>query len=234
MTEDKTDHDDAQELGDDLKEKLIDRKRAALTRTDREYLLGRKNYESDQADRNARYRIREHLRHSFIDLGIVALDDDGLLEDTALKQAEIASDNDDTPVHMPTETMPILTCRLLHTRAREQGKSFESVLEPLIERGIETAMYFGEQDTVITNVDVDISIETKDIDDYNMLMEIIFGEPSYSTLASYVGAEDEAHEKLRTKLRELDQTIDVAEGDSIGPDSVLLNPEQVSERDESD
>lgn len=47
-----------------------ERPRGGLSKADREYLLGERNYSSKQAERNTRARIRKRLIHSLIDFSL--------------------------------------------------------------------------------------------------------------------------------------------------------------------
>lgn len=229
--------------GETEPESVIDRPRAALTRTDREYLLGEKNYDSDQAERNAQYRIRQHLKHSMTDFGIVALADDNLLEDAMRKQAE---NPPEFPIDMipreanhPVSTFSRLTSRLMQARAADEGIPFEARLEDLMELGIESSIHDDDED-IVTDVSVDISIETEIPAESSVEIEdIIYGETTRTEFDLYIRKVDNPYRNLRERLQKERQTIDFAEDadrDSIGPDDPILELgegfEQFAQQDE--
>jgi hypothetical protein len=198
------------------------RPRGILTQTDRQVLAGMKRYDSKQGMRNARHRIREHIRQSLNDVYVV----NRTLDASELKQIEERQRELDVEqerrqvVFAPAATE--LGVRLSYALALDDPDN--SVVDE-VERNVTEALFrvVGDfnDDIVVTDVNVDIDLERESAESDELLNEIVFGKPSPHKVTQYM-ANGNA-DRLRRRLLELDAEIEVEGGNSIGPDDKLFS-----------
>lgn len=196
-----------------------DRPRGILTSTDRELLLGQKEYESDQALRNARYRIREHIRHSLLDMFLIYnhIDYDELAQ-VARRQDKLNSNND---IGGAALGLALITVGL--QIATERKEQYNDDFEELAENEVESAIRYFQNHTdkkITKTVDVDISIESEKNTD-ELIEHLLFEDPDVGTVIEYLERGD--LELLANKLREHDEEITPNNHSPIGPDDRIVN-----------
>lgn len=202
-----------------------DRPRAALTRTDRELMLGVKEYDSAQGLRNAEYRLREHIRHTLHDLFLISnVTPQSELEQLLERDADVNELGYYTiPFH--ADAAFTLASRLSYIGAIKDyadDRTFEEWVESSLSGAIRTT--FEEQGKFITGLDVDISVDVQDSASDKIIDEFVFGTPEQMDVISYLKEGDA--QRLRERLRELDETISFAGDENpeeIGPDSDLFD-----------
>lgn len=197
------------------------RDRAMLTRTDRQLLLGEKEYDSEQALRNARHRVREHIRDSLNDAQLVASRiDQSEFKQIENRQAKLDNDRGYVPANHQGGVME-LALRLIHADPPEGTEaSFERSIETVLARRTKTVIERLEN-VAVANIDVDISLERRSLEDDQFINDLIFGNPEAETVWSYLMAG--GGEQLFQKLQELDAEITTKEGVTIGPDHSVFN-----------
>jgi len=200
----------------------IDRSRGILTPTDRELLLGQKEYESDQALRNARYRIREHIRHSLLDMFLIYNDIDyDELAQVVQRQDKLNSNDETRAPGGSAHGLALITVGL--QIANERHRTYRNNFEELAEHKVESAIRQFQRHTgseIIKTVDVDISIESEKNTD-ELIEHLLFEDPDVGTVIEYLERGD--LELLANKLREHDEEITPKNHSPIGPDDRIVN-----------
>ena len=198
----------------------VDRGRAMLTRTDRELLLNLKEYDSEQARRNARHRLREHIRESLPDIFLIGthLEPDELKQ-LVDRQRKLDEEENYAPISLTSGVFKF-GCQLADAvAADDQRQTFEEKVEGDLATVLPSVVERANDDIVVTDVNVDISIETKEDTDA-LIDELISGNPRMTTVMSYLQRHDA--DLLRERLREQDTVIDLAGKEKIGPDHELF------------
>jgi hypothetical protein len=197
----------------------LDRSRGILTQGDRELLTGNHDYDSEQKLRNARYRLREHVRHSLLDVYFLVrhlnndelkkmmkrqvdqggtLGFDGMLTQLGIRLADIKINSYDYITDSTEETA--------HPRN----------LSDAIANNVKSSIIREEKRSerpAITKINVDISIEREEFDNERILRELVHGTPTHAEFTSYLSNGD--LERLRAKLKEHDEVIEIDLGDDI-------------------
>jgi len=199
-----------------------DRSRGIFTPTDREVILGNKEYESEQGLRNARYRLREHVRESLIDIFLMAsyFDQDELAQ--VLQRQDKLDDEAEHPRLSFSSTLLRIGFRVLYERSKSSDRGFLERVESDVQ-GALSKVYEELTDNIVTKVDVDITLETQSTDSDELIEHLVFGEPSMQTVLSYFhhGDVQLLRDKLREHGEEIDHT-DQARSGPIGPDNDLF------------
>lgn len=194
------------------------RKRAMLTQTDRELLLGLKEYDSEQGLRNARHRLREHVRHSLHDIFLLMTQlEQSELERIVERQRELDEQENLAQISFPGGVFNLGT-RLAYIIATEdERQSFEETVEGLVSSAVRGTMERAYDDGVLTEVTVDVSVETEENAE-KIVDSLLSGTPQRSSVLSYLSNHDP--ELLQRRLREEDEEINIrgANNGSIGPD----------------
>lgn len=199
----------------------LDRQRAMLTRTDRELLIGRKNYDSEQVLRNAKYRIREHIRNSIDDVMLI----NNTLSLSEFRQIEHRQKKlyREGEVQSPSFADPAveLGLRFAYVQATEIGEyTFEELVEELTKYSVRSILTTLE-DSLIENVDVNVSVQKTGLQD-ELLTELVSGTTSMNRLILYLSNPDSDTEKLRNKLQEHSTSIETKDAGAISPEGELF------------
>jgi hypothetical protein len=194
----------------------IDRPRAMLTKTDRELLVGQKDYDSAQPLRNARHRVREHIRQSLNDVYLI----NSQLESSELKQiverqTQLDIDKDRTHIWLPSGLVQ-LGVRMEYAASENPEMSDEELIEGLLKESLRTVLKQIYDDVIITGVDLSVNIKKQDPESEQFVNNLISGKPAVEEVVGYLSSGDA--EYLRRRLRELDAEIEMSNGQSIGPD----------------
>lgn len=193
-----------------------DRDRAILTRTDRELLLNEKEYDSEQALRNARHRLREHIRNSLHDIFLIAsyLDQDELKQ-LVDRQRELDDGGEHSRISYTAGVFKF-ACQLANVDVmNDQRQTFEERIEADLLTAIPAVVERTTDDIVVTDVEVNISIETEEDTDV-LIDELVSGNPRMRMVMSYL--ERNSAERLRKELREQDEVIDLVGSEVIDPE----------------
>jgi|APHM01.1.fsa_nt_gi hypothetical protein len=198
-----------------------DRPRGIFTSTDRELILGKKEYESDQSLRNARYRIREHIRHGLLDTCLIHnhLDRDELAK-TIQRQDEINRDDDN--LNSGFDVGEVLTRLGIETKYEIWGSEphdFEVIIENMIEDTLYD-FYADMSDKFMTRADVDITLEFSENTD-EIIQLLMFGEPPLDAVIEYLETGDIL--LLQRKLREHGEQITPENTSPIDPDDKIFD-----------
>jgi len=209
----------------------IDRPRGIFTPTDREVLVGDKEYESEQGLRNARYRLREHVRESLLDIFLMSsyFEQDELVQ--VLQRQSKLDDEAGRPRLLISAALVRLGFRIEYEDSKSGGRDFTERVEDRVQGAFAT-VYEQLTDDIVREIDVDITLETQSSDSDELLEHLVFGEPSMATVLSYLRNGDV--QLLRDKLLEHGEEIDhtnEARSDPIGPDSDLLEIHILEEED---
>lgn len=191
-----------------------DRERGILTRTDRDVLLGEKEYETEQGLRNARHRIREHIRHSLYDTFLIttSIDQDEIDKVLDRKQ-ELDQDADVAPIS-PTSGLFNLACRFAYSASRSSPRSFIDRVESDVSGGVTHAIERSEDNTVVTKVEVDISVQTEESTNTDEIVDTLTsGKVNPSAVFSSLEKGDA--EAIRKKLQDRDEVIEMETGQKI-------------------
>lgn len=191
-----------------------DRERAMLTKTDRELLLGEKEYDSDQALRNARHRLREHIRNSLLDAYTVStLIEADELRQIVERQNKLGEEDGGNRVQISSGVLK-LAIQLMYVEAnQEYDRSFIEHVESEVARTVSSVLE-RESNSIVTEIDVDISVtERGDADE--IINDIVHGNPTMSAITKYLLNFGSNH--IQKTLREEDTVIETAEGIVIGP-----------------
>jgi hypothetical protein len=197
-----------------------DRERAMLTRTDRELLLGEKEYDSDQPLRNARHRVRKHIRNSLLDAFTVnTLIETDELEQIVERHYELG-EKDGYPATTLSAGVLGLAMRLMYIEATQDFDiSFTEYIESKVATEVRSVIE-QETDTAVTEIDVDIDVtEREDLDE--AVREIIHGNTSMTIVLDHLATA--GPEKLQNALRENDTVIETSGGIVIGPDHEIFD-----------
>lgn len=149
-----------------------------LTRTDRELLLHRKEYDSEQSRRNARHRLREHIRNSLHDIFLIAshLERDELKQ-LVDRQRKLDEEGDHGQISLTTGVFKF-GCQLADVVAVDnQRHTFEEKVEADLATVLPSVVERANDDLAVTDVNVDISIETEEDTDA-LIDELISGNPT--------------------------------------------------------
>jgi hypothetical protein len=230
MSEDESDSGD-----DDIELPATDteRPRGALTKTDRELLLGTKEYEKGQQRRNAWYRLRQHIRESQLDIHLIATH---CPQDQLLKiQQQLENEHGELAMRTSGNLFHLGFRMLYNTvesdiyddefwESLDTGDD-ESVLEYWLSNELRSAMIRGlrniDQDVSVNKIEIDVSIEKSKFDEEELLEELVFGRPTLETVNSYTSRGDV--EKLQQKLREHDEVIEPTDHDFVfGPGDRII------------
>ncbi|MDB9250861.1 hypothetical protein PN419_17985 [Halorubrum ezzemoulense] len=199
---------------------ITDRERAMLTKTDRELLLGEKEYKSDQALRNARHRVREHIRNSLLDAFTVStLIKTDELEQIVERHFEL-SEQDGYPATTLSSGVLGLAMRLMYIEATQEfDTSFTGYVESKVATEFRSVIQ-QETDTAVSEIDVDIDVtEREDIDE--AVRDIVHGNTSMTIVLDHLA--NAGPEKLQNALRENDTVIETSGGIVIGPDHEIFD-----------
>ncbi len=215
---------------------VADRKRGMLTRTDRELILGKKEYSSKQSRRNARHRVREHIRHALHDVSLVANQiDGGELEQLIQRKRQILQEDEQRTAEFCYEGLVQLAGRLIpiETEEIESVESetridfthrIEKCTKWMIRAGAEQSLDDGR---VATDITVDVSIE---IEDKNKTMqELTSGENDIQTFTTHI--RNIGGKELQEYLREMNETVNVRGFEHVGPDHTLIKSFITSQED---
>lgn len=127
---------------------LEKRDRGILTHADREFLHGERDDITDQAKRDARYRIRKRLGNALVDLGMLSYH----LEDKDRKRVfETIAEEYGSPVFQGAFALPVHGLFDVSESIDEGIQDLEDILERVI-RG----MILRIDDELMVDVDVDI------------------------------------------------------------------------------
>lgn len=198
-----------------------DRGRAMLTKTDRELLLGEKEYDSDQGLRNARHRIREHVRKSIPDIHLIA---ERLeiheLEQLVERQWELDKEGDYRGFQLSPGVL-LLAVQLMYIEANEtETRSFIEHVESQVGWAVRSIVERANNNLLVTETDVNISM-TKQEDEDEIVDDLIRGNPTMSAVSTYLLNFGTDH--IQKILRERDTVIETSEGPVIGPDHDLFD-----------
>lgn len=199
---------------------ITDRERAMLTKTDRELLLGEKEYKSDQALRNARHRVREHVRNSLLDAFTVStLIETDELEQIAERHFELGEEDDYTATTLSSGVLS-LAIRLMYIEATQEfDTSFTEYVESRVATEVRSVIEH-ETETAVTEIDVDIDItKREDIDE--AVRDIVHGNTSMTIVLDHIATF--GPEKLQNTLRENDTVLETSGGTVIGPDHEIFD-----------
>lgn len=158
-----------------------DRPRGVLTQADREFLRGKKEFASKQSRRDARYRIRQRIRHAILDFSVI------LYHLGKRDRRQIFDEySDNTPDRDPSnlsldEVRGLVentmfasgvsdTIAFLYLGIGDVNLSFEPVLESAIEAAEEERGY------VLENVSVDITVSRTRPDTEQLRQKLESGE----------------------------------------------------------
>lgn len=207
---------------------MIDRERGVLTRGDRKLLLGKAEYDTEQQRRNARYRLRKHLRNGIVDLSLVAI----FIDDSELLQVET-----DPQKSEDTDVMGLATRierglfqlgfrSIFAKKAKKDGsfvgydskQTFEE--EEYINNSVRSAIVRANKSSncdPLREVSVEVSIDRTKFEEDEFIEKLVHGNPTHAEFSTYLNHGD--INRLREKLRQNNEVVDI---DSvvytIGPD----------------
>ncbi|QLD90084.1 hypothetical protein HWV07_14005 [Natronomonas salina] len=173
----------------------IDRDRGILTKSDREYLLGRKDLDG-QDERNARYRIRTRLKESLLDLVLIgdkfpSRDMDQVVNDERLS-------NEWVPIMLIAQANAFLYFN-------DEIVNPPSKLEDWVERAVTARppkagprKEEGKVGLVDINASVSIELEEEPIDVRGMMPDELENEMSDEEISEWI------EETIRSKFEEED------------------------------
>lgn len=185
----------------------VDRKRGLLTKGDRELLLEQTDYDNEQQVRDARYRMRQHLKAALLDAHIVS--SRCSMEECAavLRSVDRELGNKVLIASMMLASslqkmaMKFLWAGFEHGGFNEMTNrdwDTEAELTAIIRRSIRSAARRAEneeQDQVI-NIDVDVSITRGEPDKSNIVKRAFRGGGGHQELEEYLEQEDLSQEDL--------------------------------------
>jgi hypothetical protein len=199
-----------------------DRPRGIFTQTDRQLLFGELEYDSDQALRNARHRVREHIRHSLNDIFLINRNlDDSELKQVIDRQKEIDVENELTQIAYDPALIE-LGIRIARIQYEENDRyTFEDVIEEMVVRRTLNVASSMSDDMFIKNVEVEVNIEQEDVTGKKVIYDLIHGKPSVGELMDFLSKGDP--ERLRDRLRELDTELETADSQKISPEDTIFD-----------
>lgn len=219
----------------DIDKQGLDRERGALTRGDRELLLGIGEYDTEQQRRNARYRLRKHLVNTFIDLSLVAahIDDSELLqvknklqEDTEIGGIEML------PAGRIESSLFQIGLRSVFLE-ESMEELFSRIEDPHTDTPVEDEYISTEISSAIIRANrlsgsdplrdcsVDVTIDRTEFDEEEFIEKLVHGSPTQSEFSAYISNGDIS--RLQEELRENDEVVDIeSQVYTIGPDSETL------------
>lgn len=209
-----------------------DRPRGILTEADRSFLKGKKEFSSEQSERDARYRIRQRIKNSILDFSIItryldSKDRDQIFKPLAQKSGNSLEEfqetlNSEAFNQFVEDTMLINgvsdTFGFFYKATKSADVSFEEMLESTIE-DIES-----DDGYVVEEVNVSIEIERKQPDIQELKSKMEQGEAlSSNEIATLVrsGALDLSSENMDDVFRHLAESLMEERGNDDLPGELL-------------
>lgn len=230
-------HDDTEDESDD--EGLpdwpfldADRKRGILTKADRELILGEREFETEQQERDARYRMRQRLKAAILDINLLtkwAVYDEYRAVFDSL-QTEYADRQGHTAQLMqgPMSLAVQIAYALFEREDSPQGFSDNIPISRHFESELHSAILHSEKrlsrDPMVTEVSVNVEINREPFAEQEVFFELVYGEPTQEQFFYYLQHGD--LEELQQALEDNDTEIVYEYGDGeyarIGPDDPIL------------
>jgi hypothetical protein len=223
-----------------------DRSRGILTKGDRELLLNEKDYDNEQQVRDARYRLRTHMKAALLDAHL--LSSSYSLDEYAavLRSADRELGNEAMLASMilagslQRMAMQFLWAGLEHGGFEEKTSGdwdTEAELAHMIQRSIRSAAQYPGDDDRVTEVEVDINITRGEIDESNIVQSLLHGTGHPQDLLELLEHGDAG--KIKEQLEEMNAQLTVGEGENkqhLGPELTDEDgrPLSVSDEEEED
>ncbi|QLK25756.1 hypothetical protein HYG81_17005 [Natrinema zhouii] len=218
-----------------------DRKRGILTKSDREYLMGKKDFDNGQQLRDTRYRIRERFKAAYLDLVLMFA-----TWPTSEYISILESGQDEDEPHIGNATgvpSPFfhmgLKFHYIGNRKDWFGDGWRANLsleDELADRLVTNIAHVerqllenekishGKRGEIPTDISVDIDIERDQFDNESMLRKLVHGDPTHEELFFFLrnGNVDELRRRLRKYDAEIVYENSAGEEVNVGPDDELF------------
>ncbi|SDM50543.1 hypothetical protein SAMN04487949_1889 [Halogranum gelatinilyticum] len=156
-----------------------DRDRGILTPDDRKFLKGKKEFSSEQSERDARYRIRKRVKNSILDFSILLHHLDERDRKQVFSKHMAKSSDDEISSEKLREFVESTmfsqgisdAISLLYLGVSDAGDSFEAVLKEGVAGAEESKGYLVDS----VSVDIDVSRGKPDMED--LVSKLNSGEP---------------------------------------------------------
>jgi len=159
-----------------------DRKTGILTQNDRLYLLDELEL-SGQGERNTRYRIRQRLIQSFLDLQLLS-------REYSDAELEKVVDHEDIHARALSLSLVDLAYNILMAESGYTTEDFERIIEQVVRQQRVKQMPVPTSLEQLHDIGVEVDISLSEVDIQNVVDSLVESEPDIETWAAFARRAD--------------------------------------------